>query len=444
MFRFGGQWSRTDQQVLSAIEGNGIASGGVATDSFGPPQGLVEQLALSKQFESGGFFEAGWETAYTLSDPAGNLLTLNPSQRSRMNFRLEQPLFRGAGVDVNLAGIGIARASHRASLHGFEANVNQLIRDIQVAYWDVYHTKANVEANEDFVKDARVTWQKEVAKQALGASSLPQIAQAREQYERFRQELYRSRRRYLTSERSLRQLLGMPGETDFRIVPDESPLQEFVEIDWQAALSEALVNRPEIASQQASIQTAEINYRKAMNGLCPDVTAFANYSLSGVGRNFHESANTVFDNQFQDWTLGFRYERAFGRRFDQATEQQSAILLMQERAQLRSIEHSIEHEPRAAYHKLVTASDLVSTLNSQLAAAEVQVDANRVLHENGHISLDLFLRTQTAYAETLRQKQQVFVEYTQALAEWDYAKGTIMRSADVTMTEKLLPEPEWD
>jgi outer membrane protein TolC len=444
VFRLGGQWSRTDQQVLSVIEGNGIGSGGVVTDSFGPPQGLIEQLQLSKQFETGGFFEAGWETAYTFSEPAGNLLTLNPSQRSRMNFRLEQPLFRGAGEDANLAGIGVARANHRASLHDFEANVNQLIRDTQVGYWQVYHTKANVEANEDFVTEARVTWQKEITKRSLGASSLPQVAQAREQYERFRQELQRSRRRYLTAEQGLRQLLGMPGETDFRIIPDESPLQTFVEVDWQAGLSEALVNRPEIASQRESIRTAEINYEKATNGLCPDVTAFANYSLSGVGRDFSESANTVLDNRFQDWTLGFRYERAFGRRFDQATEQQSAILLMQERAQLRSIEHSVEHELRAAYNNLVTASDLVSTLNNQLAAAEVQVDANRVLFDSGRISLDLFLRTQTAYAETLRQKQQVFVEYTQALAEWDYARGTIMRSADVTMTEKLLPEPEWD
>lgn len=443
VFRLGSQWSRTDQQVLSTIEGNGISSGGVATDSFGPPQGLLEQLALSKQFETGGFFEAGWETAYTFTEPAGNFLTLNPSQRSRMNFRLEQPLFRGAGQDVNLAGIGIARANHRASIHDFEANVNQLIRDIQVAYWHLYHSKANVDANENFVTEARVTWQKEVSKRGLGASSLPQVAQAREQYERFRQELARSRRRCLTAERTLKQLLGMPGATEFRVIPDQKPLTDFVDVHWEAALSEALVNRPEIASQRESIRTAEIDYEKATNGLCPDVTAYANYSLSGVGRNFHESANTVLDNRFQDWTLGFRYERAFGRRFDQASEQQSAIQLMQERAQLRSVEHSVEHELRAAYDKLVTASELVNTLENQLAAAGVQVDANRVLYDSGQISLDLFLRTQNVYAEALRQKEQVFVEYTQALAEWDYAKGTIMRTADVTITDKL-PEPEWD
>ena len=261
---------------------------------------------------------------------------------------------------------------------------------------------------------------------------------------KIRSEAVRSKTARLIRRGFSRQLLGMPGETDLRIVPDETPQQEFVEVDWQAALSEALVNRPEIASQRASIRTAEIKYEKATNGLCPNVTAFANYSLSGVGRDFSESAGTVLDNRFQDWTLGFRYERAFGRRFDQATEQQSAILLMQQRAQLKSVEHSVEHELRAAYHELVTASDLVSTLENQLAAAEVQVDANRVLFESGQISLDLFLRTQNAYAETLRQKQQVFVEYTQALAEWEYGKGTIMRSSDVTVTEKMLPEPTWD
>ena len=236
---------------------------------------------------------------------------------------------------------------------------------------------------------------------------------------KIRSEAVRSKTARLIRRGFSRQLLGMPGETDLRIVPDETPQQEFVEVDWQAALSEALVNRPEIASQRASIR-------------------------SGVGRDFSESAGTVLDNRFQDWTLGFRYERAFWRRFDQATEQQSAILLMQQRAQLKSVEHSVEHELRAAYHELVTASDLVSTLENQLAAAEVQVDANRVLFESGQISLDLFLRTQNAYAETLRQKQQVFVEYTQALAEWEYGKGTIMRSSDVTVTEKMPLEPAWD
>ena len=43
------QWSRIDQQVVSVIEGNGIGTGGIATDTFGAPQGLVEQIALEKQ-----------------------------------------------------------------------------------------------------------------------------------------------------------------------------------------------------------------------------------------------------------------------------------------------------------------------------------------------------------------------------------------------------------
>nr|MBC8289783.1 TolC family protein [Planctomycetota bacterium] len=304
--------------------------------------------------------------------------------------------------------------------------------------------RSNVQANEQFVKEARVTWQKEVAKRGLGASSLPQIAQAREQYERFRQELARSRREFLSAERGLRQILGMPGHTERRLVPDTAPRKDFEGLDWDSSLSEALVNRPEIAAQRESVRTAEISYDTAANGLDPDVTAFANYSLSGVGNNFHDSANTVLDNQFQDWTLGFRYERAFGRRFDQATEQQASVTLLQQRAQLRAVEHSIEHELRAAYDRLVTTSELVDTLENQLAAAQVQIDANQALLENGQISLDLFLRTQAAYAETLRQKEQVFVEYTQALADWEFAKGTIMRTADVTLSEPQLCEPVWD
>ena len=444
VFKMGAQWGRSDQQVLSAIEGNGIGSGGIVTDTFGPPQGLTEQLSLAKTFESGGFFEAGWETTYTFTEPAGSFLTLNPSQRSRLNFRLEQPLFRGAGEDVNKAGIRIARANHRASIYSFEAAVNQLIRDTQQAYWQLHLARSNVQANEQFVKEARVTWQKEVAKRGLGASSLPQIAQAREQYERFRQELARSRREFLSAERGLRQILGMPGHTERRLVPDTAPRKDFEGLDWDSSLSEALVNRPEIAAQRESVRTAEISYDTAANGLDPDVTAFANYSLSGVGNNFHDSANTVLDNQFQDWTLGFRYERAFGRRFDQATEQQASVTLLQQRAQLRAVEHSIEHELRAAYDRLVTTSELVDTLENQLAAAQVQIDANQALLENGQISLDLFLRTQAAYAETLRQKEQVFVEYTQALADWEFAKGTIMRTADVTLSEPQLCEPVWD
>ena len=444
VFKAGAQWGRSDQQVISTIEGNGIGSGGIATDTFGPPQGLTEQLSIAKSFDSGGFFEAGWETTYTFTEPAGSFLTLNPSQRSRLNFRLEQPLFRGAGEDVNRAGIQIARANHRASIHSFEASVNELIRNTQQAYWQLHLARSNVEANAQFVTEARATWQKEVTKRGLGSSSLPQIAQAREQYEAFRQELLRSRREFLSAERALRQILGMPGRSEKRLVPDTAPKKEFDFLDWETSLSEALVNRPEIAAQREAVRTAEISYESAANGLDPDVTAFANYSLSGVGNNFHDSAGTVLNNRFQDWTLGFRYERAFGRRFDQATEQQASVTLLQQRAQLRSIEHSIEHELRAAYDRLVTTSELVETLENQLAAAQVQIDANKALLDNGTISLDLFLRTKAAYAETLRQKEQVFVEYTQALADWEFAKGTIMRTADVTFSEPQLCEPEWD
>lgn len=176
IFKAGAQWGRSDQQVISTIEGNGIGSGGIATDAFGPPQGLTEQLSIAKTFDSGGFFEAGWETTYTFTEPAGSFLTLNPSQRSRLNFRLEQPLFRGAGEDVNRAGIQIARANHRASIHSFAASVNELIRNTQQAYWQLHLARSNVEANEQFVTEARATCQKEVTKRGLGSSSLPQIA----------------------------------------------------------------------------------------------------------------------------------------------------------------------------------------------------------------------------------------------------------------------------
>ncbi len=424
--------------MTNAVDAQGLTAGALNTDTFSTPPGVSEQISLSKLLETGAKIEAGWITDYQFNTPAGNFLALNPSYQSALSLRIEKPLFQSIGREINNLPVRVAKASHRSSLHEFNAAVNQLLLDTESAYWDLYGAWARVQSSRQAALEARTAWTMEVEKHNLGASSIPDIAQAREQYERFRRELAFARRSFASAETKLRQQLGMPGHDGTRLIPQTEPVSEFQHLDWDSSVLEAMSNRSEVSAQQEMIRAAHLSERKLHDQLNPDVKAFAGYSLNGAGNEFHDSANTVFNNRYQTWNLGVLYEYPLYRRRQHAERDRAEITLMRERAKLDSIENRIEHELREAWNNVMLTRQEFQSLQTGLDAASVQVSASRVLYEQGQLSLDMFLRAQSAYARAVQRRQDAYVEYTKALAAWEFAKGTLRFKSGIYLTGQVV------
>src|SRR5205823_5999164 len=107
----------------------------------------------------------------------------------------------------------------------------------------------------------------------VGRGNFADVAEAQQRLEQFRLDLVTKTSDVITTERQLRNLLGLPAVDDRRIVPVSAPTEAKLEPDWDACRAVMVEKQPDIAQQKAKVKEAE---RKAADiDSCTDfVTAF--------------------------------------------------------------------------------------------------------------------------------------------------------------------------
>ncbi len=404
---------------------------------------MPDTIALTKPLQTGGSFRISQGAAYDRISPAGSSVLVNPAWRSSTNFTLEQPLLRNRGLKVNRLGICIAQTNRRQSIHAFRATIQGQLRDVELAYWELYYADQDFSSRRKAVQYAWATWDKEKQKLRLGEGSIPDVAQAREQYEKFRIESNMAENAVLHAEGQLRRVLGIPGWDGRRVVIADQPLRVELTTDWHSAMAQALGNRPELRARREAVRAARMALSRARNGLLPDVAFVGRYSITGLDDQYDQSLNRLTEGDHGEWTLGFVYQQSIGRRPAGAAVRRVEAILGRQRGLLQKAEHEIVHELQAAYQELAAAGRALDLYQGRLEAAAVQLNAREELYRLGEMSVDLLLRAQATYTEAQREDALGVVRYNQAIAKWEYAKGSILNRGHVVLAEEIpTPRPE--
>lgn len=455
-FSFGGAWSGSEQQVLSNIQviGTGrdaitqkLFGGAQAGYGFNATQGAATQevfssipgaevLGIFKRNATGGLTRLTYTLDYQNINPVNVFTAINPAWRSAVNIGLEQPVLQGAGVEFNRAPILIARANYEQQIKDFQANVQTLLRDVEIAYWQINFAYQDLYSRQTGMEQALATWQKEKNKQEVGTGAVPDVAQAREQYEFFRAARLQALTRVLAAERDLRRLMGLPPDDDRRIIPADDPVIAEYAPNWQIAIQETMEFRPELAGQRFLVRAAELEVLRQKNGLLPDLTLAANYSITGLADDWDQSINVLTDSRFTVWTLGGRYRQQIGERAAHAAVRRANLALSRERATLRNLEHTYLCDLHEAYQNIISFYDLIQVQKDRREAATQQLEAREQFYRQGKTTIDVLLQAQTAFADALRDEGQAIVQYNQALARWEFAKGTILFNDNVALVEE--------
>jgi hypothetical protein len=120
------------------------------------------------------------------------------------NFEAEvrQPLFKGAGIDYNRIagtdatagvynGVVIARINTQISTTDFQLALRDYLSNVENAYWELVFAYRDLDAKKLARDRALATWQrvKELNEQGVAGAEIDKVAQAAEQYFRFKQEV---------------------------------------------------------------------------------------------------------------------------------------------------------------------------------------------------------------------------------------------------------------
>lgn len=455
-FETGGQWGRAETQVTNTVQVIGTGRDAILQKTFGTSAGGfgtnattgaatqdglssipgIDLARFSKRNAAGGLTSISYGLDYQNLDPVNAFTAVNPSWRSSVNLAVQQPLAQGFGVEFNRSLILIARANHDQAIKQFEVSVRTVLRDVEVAYWQLYFTYQDLYSREQGMKQALATWQKEKNKQEVGTAAIPDVAQAREQYEFFRGARLQALARVLAAERDLRELMGLPPDDARQIIPKDDPTIAEYEPDWSLGVIEAMELRPELSVQRFAVRAAEIEVMRQKNGLLPDLTFGANYGITGLDNQFDQSIDVLTENRFTNWNLSIRYRRQIGERSANASVRRAQLTLSRLRATLRNEEQTVLTDLHEAYQNLITNYELIHIQKDRREAATQQLLAREQFYQQGKTTIDVLLQAQTTFADALRDEGQAIVNYNQSLVQWEFAKGTILINDNVALAEE--------
>ncbi|MFQ5734985.1 MAG: TolC family protein, partial [Planctomycetaceae bacterium] len=267
-------WGRSEDIQNNLFFGAGTTPGNTLQQDT-----AAFRSALTKRFADGGTFLVGHDWNYRGAILPGQLFSSTYTGNLRAEYR--RPLLAGSGVEFTRIagatnpnfgaitgvsqGVVIARINNDISLADFEANVRNLVKDVEDLYWDLHFQYRRYKAVVVARDAAQRTWSVAKTKRDIGVRNFnPQDEpQARDQYYAAKAEVETVLNTLYTTEIQLRRLMGLAVndetlENGGIIRPSDEPQQAKLVPDWEDCLTEALTRRLELRRQKWNIKSLQL------------------------------------------------------------------------------------------------------------------------------------------------------------------------------------------
>ncbi|MBI1312245.1 TolC family protein [bacterium] len=349
-------------------------------------------------------------------------------------------------------GVVIARIRTDISLADFEGSVQQLIRDTEDTYWELYLAYRTYDAESVATRSALQTWREVRANKDVGKIGAADEAQAQDNYFETRARRENALAGLYQTEVRLRRLMGLPVNDQTVLRPIDDPITAQISSDWNVSLTEALTYRPELRRQKWNIKSLELQHEAAGMLVRPRLDFVARYEANGYGDQltgddptpFHSAYGSLWSGDFQGWGLGFEFSMPIGFRAATTQVQNLEHRIAKARSLLAEQEKEISYEMAATFQQVAQAYQSAKTNFNRRRAAARRVAAFEAEYRVGRTTVDLLLRAQISFAQAEIAYFSSLVSYNRALNDLNFRKGTILYDRNVYLTESLWTEEAYE
>jgi outer membrane protein TolC len=380
----------------------------------------------------------------------GGFQILPSTWRTALEFEIRQPLLRGRGAFINRMPIVISRIGTDQELANLEAQLQNMVTNVEIRYWDLHLAYRNLEASKDGRDAALETWRIVYDNYTVGSDvNIQQVAQASEQYHFFDEQVIDAYNSLLSAESNLRFLMGI-ASTDGQILrPIDEPVLAPLEFDWCSLLDEALCWRPEIRQQRWELKKRELAVAYAKNSLLPEMNVTALYRWLGLGDNLVADQNnapnfpqprsgawdTLWEGDFQELQFGGEFRMPVGFRRELANVRNSQLKLAREFARLEDMELDVTRELADTVRALDANRRIMQSAFNRWADTTTEKQHFIDLKDAGVETLDVALDAQRRLAQAEIAFYSALVEYNKVIALMHRRKGTTLAYNSICFTE---------
>ncbi len=427
------------------------------------------RIGLQKRTATGATLNVAHNINMTYSNSPQNVYP--SAYTANTQFRISQPLLGGSeqfgpsGLEANRAPIVIARVNADAAVWRFKADVMAMVRSVEQQYWALSQQQVQLWSRETAIGLGEQIVRREQSRLEVGRGSQSDVAEAEQRLEGFRLQLISATADVITTERQLRNILGLPPTDNRRIIPVTAPTEARLEPDWELSLAQMIAFQPDIVQQQLQVRLAELQLLIARNRLLPALNFDALYQLNGYGNNIDDAEavmtgqaikaidplNALLQQQaglqvqpgnfsnFQTWQIGLSFSAPLGFRGPLANVKSSQYILLRQRAFLQQIVHQQTHSLARFFLEVDANYKLFKTAGRNRMAASTRLEAQRAEYEVGRVPIDRYLEAVAEWANAVAQEAQFKTSYNTSIAALEEAKGTLLAYNNVAVEEGPQP-----
>lgn len=436
-------------------QGNiGIAQGqSLVSETFGM------QSRLEKPFASGATAAVQLDINYDGSNRSAFSQAFNSAYSGLAQAELRQPLMAGYGTEFtriagplnqSLRGVSgvsqgvlISRINSDISLTQFEQSVQTLVRDIELAYWDLDLFLRLYQSEKDALRDLGNFYNLINRRQENGAS----IIQAEGRILEAKARISGSLADVLDREAKLRRLCSMPlNDGDF-LYPKDTPSEAELKPMWEASLQEAFANRVELRRQKWEIKSLSLQLKAARSLTRPRLDAVGQYRMNGLGDDLALSGDGDLDSLASSfgglnnpgWSLGLQWSMPIGLRLAQTQVRNYELRLRKAREMLKAQEWEVAYELSGSmlemerWYKLATDGvSRVTVAEKYAGIVESRIESSERSNSD---ELNQVLQAKIQQRDAEQAYVRSVVEYNKAIAEMKFRRGTTLVDNQIHLAE---------
>ncbi|NKB88908.1 MAG: hypothetical protein GKS06_11880 [Acidobacteria bacterium] len=394
-------------------------------------------------------FGLRYDVSYNVGRTETNSIfqSLNPSWDNTLAISVVQPLLNGRGEAAAAAELRLARVNTRASRATFRAQVEEVLLQVERAYWELVFAERDLEVKTSSLELAREQLSRTEAQVEVGVMAPIEATQAEVQVAARETDLIVARNNLANSEDTMRALLraeSLPNGWETALRPSDAPVVEATSLDTPALVRAALERRAEMARGDADLEARGVEVAATDNGLQPRLDLVAQLSTNGVGGDlivrdgfpgeivdvvpggYGDALDQMFSLDFVSWRLGANVTIPIGNSGAEGNHAEAMIGRDRAQADLQRLTQQITLEVRRFARGVEAAAEAVESTRKTRELAEQQLSIEVDRFDVGMSTNFEVLRFQEDLAASRSQELRAMIEYRLALAELGRATGDLL------------------
>jgi outer membrane protein len=314
--------------------------------------------------------------------------------------------------------VGTARNALLAANYTHNATLQDVVLEIQTAYFQYIATRALLEAQRTTAREARTNLEAAEERRRVGVATIADVLQARTAASQATLAVEQTEGDLQTARGALALSLGLPANLPYDIDSTAGQVPVSVLADSvEHLISRALVVRPDLAAARAEFEASRSQISMARASRLPSLVVNGD-----AGRTY----TTTLPDGGNHYTvsLGLRVPLFAG--FSRVYDQSEAVALA-DAAQARAdaLGQQVTFQVFSSYYALQTAARRVATTEHLIESAEQSNEVALARYRSGVGSVLDLLAAQTALADARAQQVMARLEWNISLAQLARNSGVL-------------------